>query len=250
MIKHLGQRPGFLGWLRLNNKDCAFVFQGATGPVMITWAPKGTSDYVDFSGPVSIVNPLSGLAYQDSSCTLTEAPIMIDNPPSALVEQAQANRTRPFLWDNDYSKARSVSVTFGDTNIEKGLHTQSAESIASDVVTYGGSSRSGSVPGGTVFMVDPSFLTYNRTPIQISIVVRRNAANDNAGFKLVYESTNGYKDCGWYTVPDNKDWHTVSWTITDPEFVSMWGYNFALNSDGNQYNNYCIQSVTVTKLAP
>ena len=75
------------------------------------------------------------------------------------------------------------------------------------------------------------------------------AANDDAGFKLVYESTTGYKDLGWYTVPDNKDWHTVSYKIMDDEFVSMWGYNFSLDSDGNTFNKYDIQSVTVTKLS-
>jgi len=78
--------------------------------------------------------------------------------------------------------------------------------------------------------------------------VRRNEANVNAGFKLVYESTNGYKNLGWYTVPDNKEWHTMSWKISDAQFVSSWGYNFSLDSDGNQYNKYYIQSVTVTKL--
>ena len=41
---------------------------------------------------------------------------------------------------------------------------------------------------------------------------------------------------------------TVTYKITDDEFVSMWGYNFSLNSDGDQYNKYDIQSVTVTKL--
>ncbi len=99
--------------------------------------------------------------------------------------------------------------------MEKGLHTQSAASISADVIAYGGGSSAGGVPGETVFMVDPNFLAYSQTPIEIKIVVRRNEANDNAGFKLVYESTNGYKDCGWYTVPDNKEWHTVTYKITD-----------------------------------
>ena len=43
-------------------------------------------------------------------------------------------------------------------------------------------------------------------------------------------------------------WHTMRWKITDPQFVAMWGYHFTLESDGNQYNKYYIQSVTVTKL--
>ena len=97
-------------------------------------------------------------------------------------------------------------------------------------------------------MVDPGFLSYTAAPVEVSIVVRRNEANDNAGFKFVYESTTGYKNFGWYTVPDNKEWHTIKWKITDAQFVSMWGFNFSLDSDGNQYNKYDIQSVTLTKL--
>jgi hypothetical protein len=79
--------------------------------------------------------------------------------------------------------------------------------------------------------------------------MRRNEANDNAGFKLNYESTTGYKNLGWYTVPDNKQWHTMKWKIDDAEFVNMYGFNFSLDSDGNKFNKYDIQSVTVTKLA-
>jgi hypothetical protein len=87
-------------------------------------------------------------------------------------------------------------------------------------------------------------------PIEIRVVVRRNAANNDAGFNLSYESTNGYRKPGWYSVPDNKQWHTKTWRVDDDEFVNMWGYNFALDSDGDRYNKYDIQSVTVTRLDP
>jgi hypothetical protein len=136
----------------------------------------------------------------------------------------------------------------GGPDPEKGLHTRAGAGVAAEVIAYGGSARAGSVPGGNVFMVDPNFLSYTPTPIEISVVVRRDEANDNSGFKLTYESTNGFKNCGWYTVPDNKEWHTVKWTLTDDEFVNMWGFNFSLDSDGNTYNKYYIRSVTVTKL--
>jgi hypothetical protein len=245
MIKYLGPHPAYIGWVLLNNKDYGFVFRGAKGPVMITWAEKGTTDNVDFVEAVSIVNPMTGHVAQASTCSLTEGPVIVDGPPSTIVMQAQGNRRKPFPWGGDYTNAQSVSVTFGQTNIEKGLHTQSAKSIAEDVVAYGGSARSGSIPGGTVFMVDPNFLSYNQTPIQISAVVRRNQANDSAALKMNYESTNGFKSTNWYTVPDNKDWHTATWTVTDAEFVSMWGYNFSFDSNGN----YFIKSVTVTKLS-
>ncbi len=152
----------------------------------------------------------------------------------------------------DYTTADSVSVTMGEKAVEKGLHTQGGDTVAADVLAYGGSARSGSIPGGNVFMVDPNFLSYTATPIRISVVVRRDAANDNAGFNLVYEAETpgAFKNAGtWYTVPDNKEWHTATWEVRDARFVSYWGYNFSLVSDGDQLNKYDIQSVTVTKLA-
>ncbi|MGC9942195.1 MAG: hypothetical protein ABSE48_10190 [Verrucomicrobiota bacterium] len=248
MIKYLGQHPAYLGWVLLNDKDYGFVFQGDRDPILITWAKKGTTDMVHFGRKVPVVEPLTGHTTQTDGYSLTEAPVIVDGAPEDLIQQARGNLTMPFPWDGDYTGAKSISVTYGPTNLEKGLHTQSAAAVAADVIAYGGSARAGGVPGGVVFMVDPNFLCYTATPIEISIVVRRDAANDNAGFKLNYESSSGYKNFGWYTVPDNKEWHTVKWKITDAQFVSMWGYNFSLDSDGNLYNKYDIQSVTVTKL--
>ena len=165
-----------------------------------------------------------------------------------MVKQAQANKLRPLPWGGDFSKAKSVSINLEGNVAEDGLHTLSGDAIGAAVVAYGGSGRAGNVPGGNAFVVDPQFLCYTSTPIEITAVVRRNPANDNAGFKLVYESTNGLKGLNWFTIPDNQQWHTVTWKLTDAQFVGMWGYNFTLESDGNQYNKYFIQSVTVRKL--
>jgi hypothetical protein len=126
----------------------------------------------------------------------------------------------------------------------------SGEALAKAVVAYGGSARAGNLPGGNLFVVDPAFLSYSTEPIEITVVVRRNEANDNAGFNLIYESTTGLKAAkpGWYTVPDNKTWHTMRWRTDDAQFVNYWGYNFSLSSDGDKFNKYYLQSVTVTKL--
>ncbi|MFA7345968.1 MAG: hypothetical protein WC003_16840, partial [Terrimicrobiaceae bacterium] len=136
---------------------------------------------------------------------------------------------------------------------EKGLHTQAGDEVAKAVLAYGGSARAGDVPGGNMFMIDPSFLSGDPVPVRISVVVRRNEANDEAGFKLIYESPNhrdGYKAApGWFAVPDNTQWHTATFDLDDAQFVNMYGYNFSLRSDGNKLNKYSIQSVTVTKLA-
>jgi hypothetical protein len=248
MIFYLGLHPEYLGWVLLNDRDYAFAFKGKTAPIFITWAPVGSTDQVSFEHLVQIVDPLTGNNSAVGTFKLTDAPTIILDAPDALLQKAKSNKGKPLPWGGDFSTAKSVSITFGTTNIEQGLHTQSATSIANDVIAYGGAARSGQVPGGNVFMVDPGFLSYTPTSIEISVTVRRNANNDNAGFKLNYESTHGYKNLGWYTVPDNKEWHTMKWKITDDEFVSMWGFNFSLDSDGNQFNKYDIQSVTVTKL--
>jgi len=107
----------------------------------------------------------------------------------------------------------------GATNDERGLHTLSGDAIAADVIAYGGPARAGSVPGWKCLCGRSRLSIVYERAIEITVVVRRNAANDNAGFKLVYESTDGFKNLGWYTVPDNKQWHAKTWRITDAEFV-------------------------------
>ena len=249
MILHLGEHPVYRGWVMLNQKHYGFVFKGSKGTVMVAWG-KGPADEVSFGKEVSIADPLTGTVKKAAKVSLTTAPVFILDVPEALLTQAVVSKGKPLPWGGDFAKADSVSLTMenGRQN-ERGLHTLSGDELAKAVVAYGGSARAGSVPGGNVFVVDPAFSSYTTEPLEITVVVRRNEANDNSGFKLDYESTTGLKTAksGWYTVPDNKQWHTVKWQIDDAQFVNYWGYNFALTSDGNTYNKYYLQSVTVTK---
>ncbi len=250
MIQHLGQHPVYLGWVMLNEKHYGFVFQGSKSTVLITWAYRGAVESVSFGQTVAVVDPVKGGMNRAESCDLTSSPVLVLDVPAELLKQAKLNLTKPLTWGGDFSQKKTVSLTMGEHAEEKGLHSRSGAAVAAAVVGYGGSARAGNVPGGNLFIVDPGFLSYNSVPIEISVVVRRNPANDNAGFKLVYESTTGFKTAGgWYTVPDNKEWHTVRWQVKDPQFVNYWGYNFSLVSDGEKYNKYFIQSVTVTKQA-
>jgi hypothetical protein len=250
MIRHLGPHPTYLGWVLLDDRHYGFVFRGAAGTVLATWASGGKAGVVEFGREVTIANPLTGNVVAARSYELTAAPVLVLGVPDPLVAQARANRGKPFPWGGDYTGAKSVSIEFGETTVEKGLHTRAGGAVAEAVVAYGGPARAGNVPGGSVFVVDPNFLSYESTPVEITAVVRRNPANDNAGFKLVYESPIGFKTAGtWYTIPDNRQWHTVRWRIDDPRFVNYWGFNFNLESDGDKYNKYFIKSVTVTKLA-
>ncbi len=243
MIRYLGPHPTYLGWVLFNDKDYGFVFKGAKTTVLATWASKATPDHVDFGHAVEIVDPSTGNSVEKSTYELTVKPILVIGAPPKLVRQAQADRHRPFPWGGDYTHARSVSVTMGPTVIEKGLHLQAGDAVAANVIAYGGSARSGDAPGGTVFMVDPNFLTYTPTPIEISAMVRRNPADDPAQLSLVYESTEGYKKAPVYEVPGNDHWFTASWKIYDSQFVSKWGFNFRFDP-----GKYYLKSVTVTKL--
>ena len=251
MIRHLGQHPVYQGWLLLNGRHHGFVFEGAKGRVLVAWGRKGTPDSMKTEKPVRVMDPLTGRITETDSVPLTVAPVLVLDVPPALAREAVANINKPLHWGGDFSRERAVSITMEGGQVERGLHVLSGDATAQAVVAYGGSARAGNIPGGNLFAVDPAFLSYTTEPIEITAVVRRNEANDNAGFKLVYESPDGFKTAktGWYTIPDNQRWHTVTWKIDDPQFVNYWGYNFALESDGNQYNKYYIRSVTVTKTA-
>ena len=252
MIRHLGQRPAYLGWLQLLGRHPAFLFQGARTTVLVAWGKRDTADEVRFSREVEWIDPLAGASFKADRHTLGVAPLLILGVPEELAKEAAVNCGKPFPWGGDYTRCTSVSLTTGANQEEDGLHTLSGESVERAVVAYGGSARAGNVPGGNLFIVDPGFLSYASEPIEIAVTVRRNEANDNAGFKLVYEAATlaGFKTAaaGWYTIPDNKSWHTVRFRIDDPRFVNYWGYNFALESDGNTYNRYLLKNVTVTKL--
>ena len=247
LVKLLGRHPGYLGWVLFNNKHYGFVFQGAKGPALVTWAATSTPDSINFGRSVQVIDPQTSKISQATTYKLTLAPILVDGVPEALVAQAKANKGKPFPWGGDYSNAKSVSVTFADKYEEKGLHTMAGDAIAADVLAYGGNQRAGELPkGGNVFYVDPNFLSYTSVPIEITAMVKRNPNNDAARISLEYESNCtplAYKKVAPYEIPDNKEWHKATWKITDSQFVGTWAFNFRLNT-----GKYHIQSVTVTKL--
>lgn len=249
LIQYLGARPKYLGWLLLNNQDYGFVFQGASTTVLVTWSPPGATDTVNFGQSVQIIDPQTGTVTNASTYALTNAPILVNGVPSSLVTQAQNNAGRPFPWGGDYSNASTVSVTMGSPNTDQGLHQLYADATSAAVTAYGGPARYCAAAGAQSFTVDPNFLSYTTTPIEITAVVRRDSANDNAGFNLKYESASGWKATGsWYTVPGNGQWYTNKWVINDAQFVGKWAFNFSFDSDSTSLSKYYVQSVSVRKL--
>lgn len=247
MLLHLGPNPQYLGWVLIEGRHYGFAFRGPAGPVLVAWAQAKSSSPLSLPAPAKALDALTG----DERTEITNVPVIILDPPAPLLDQAASNMGRRLPWGGDFSASKSVSLRYADGRTEaRGLHALSGDAIAGAVTAYGGSARAGEVPGGNVFAVDPAFLSYTTQPIEITVVVRRNEANENSGFKLSYESTSGLKNAkaGWYTVPDNKKWHVMRWRVDDAQFVNYWGYNFALVSDGPKFAKYYLQSVTVTKL--
>jgi polysaccharide biosynthesis protein PslG len=251
LTRHLGATPRYEGWVLLGGNDYGFVFEGAASTVMALWARPGTVDEVSLGATVRIVDPLTGATVEGDSYSLSSVPVLVLDVPPAMLENAQANKGLPVPGRDgcDYSAATSVWATMGSPNVERGLHHVSADAGSTPAVAYGVPARDCGKGAGQSFTVDPGFLSYTAEPIVVTVVVRRNEANDNAGFNLWYESATGWRNTGgWYTIPGNDQWYTQSWTLPDPQFVGKWGYHFALNSDSPM--SYYLRSITVSKVVP
>jgi hypothetical protein len=244
MIKQMGTSPEYLGWVMPRGRDYGFVFRGEGKTVLVIWAPGGAKDEIIFGKDVQVTDPLTGKTNTSRLAELTSSPLLVNDPPANLLAKAQQNILSPFPWDGDFSRAKSVYVRMGSRTVEKGLHAQQGDAIRADVIAYGGGARAGNVAGGPVFIVDPNFLSYTGTPIEITAVVRRDPQNHPANLALEYESASGYRKLPAFVIPGNAKWYTVRWTIADAQFVSKWVFNFRFD-----VGDYYIKSVSVTKVS-
>ena len=245
----LGATPVYQGWLQLNSQDYGFVFNTGTSAAMALWAPPGVSDSVTFSASVQVVNPQTEAVTTlpaGSVLTLTNLPVLITGLPADLLATAQANKALPFPWKGNYTGVSSVGIQMGNPNVETGLHQMGAAGFARPTV-QGAVVEDVSSASGQNYDVDPNFLTSTPVKLQVTVVVM--AKDSSAGFNFKYESLNGWGNIGWNGIPNDSQWHTLTFTPTDDAFVSIWGYNFQLNSDSTAQSHYYLKSVTV-KILP
>lgn len=251
LIATVGRHPTSLGWVMFNDKHYGFMIQGAKGPVLATWTSTRNPDDVDFGQAVDILDPMTGATTKAAQYHLTLMPVLITNVPEKLVAQAKANKSKPMPWGGDYSNAKSVSVTYTGKYEEKGLHTMAGDSIAADVLAYGGNMRSGEMPkGGNVFYIDPNFLSYDTVPVKITALVKRNENNDPIRLDIEYEHVGmlrgeDYKRTEPQDVPEGNEWHKLTWRIDDCQFTGTWAFHFRLGADPKKYR---MQNLTVTRL--
>ncbi len=250
LTTQLGPSPVYVGWLLLNSNNYAFVFQGATNSVMAAWTPPNTTDTITFAQTVRTLDPVSGNMADTTAYVLSNAPVLFLGVPPGMLAQAQTNRTQPFPWNGNYSSASAVSTTMGSPNLDRGLHQLNADATSTAVTLPDGPARDCSKGSAVSFTVDPNFLSYTHASIRISAIVRKISAADNPGFNLKYESATGRKGIGWNSVPGADRWYTLTWTISDDEFVGNWAYHFSFDSDSTNYSRYYLQQVIVTNLVP
>ena len=251
----LGAAPQYQGWLQLNGQDDGFVFQAATTSVMALWAPLAATDNISFDSNVQVENPLTGsitTLVANTSLALTNAPILILGVPTSLLAQAQANQNHPFPWGGDYSNASSVSILLGTVNTDSGLHELSPNQTSQAVTAYGSPARLVNDSYADIyqdFEVDPNFISYLPSTVEITVVARRDPNDDPASFQIGYESTTGILQQtteGSWAIPGNDQWYSHTFTITDAEFDSKWGFNFFLNSVSPSNGEFFVQSISVS----
>lgn len=252
MIAAMGQHPRPLGWVTPAKDVYGFVFMNGDTSLMVAWVPAKRRGALAFSREVSFVNLVTGDRGRTREHEVDGSPVCYSNIPENMVKAATPVSQSLPPWPGDpgrYAGAKSVEIDYAKTPAERGLHTQAGAAVSEAIVAYGGSARAGDIPGGALFVVDPAFLSYDSVPLHITAEVRRKDPAVNAGFKLVYEGTGGFKTAGdWKTIPADDQWHTMSWDIPDPCFVNYWGYNFRLESDGNVFNKYDIRRIVVEKI--
>ncbi|WP_193213035.1 hypothetical protein [Luteolibacter marinus] len=251
MIAAMGQHPEPLGWVVPAEGVYGFVFKNGKTPLMVAWAPAKGRGTVKFPGPVDFENLVSGNKGKVSEWEIDGTPVCFRGIPEGLVKSATPVSQALPPWPGDpgrYGDATAVEIDPSKNPAERGLHTRGGDAVSHAIVAYGGSARAGDAPGGALYVVDPAFLSYDQVPLRITAEVRRKDPAVNAGFKLVYESPEGFKTAGgWKTVPEEDQWHTMTWDIPDPCFVNYWGYNFRLESDGNEFNKYYVRRIKVEK---
>jgi hypothetical protein len=256
LTTYLGTNPQYQGWLQLNDTDDGFVFQGATTSVMALWAQPNATDNVSFNTNVQVVNPSTGASsalVAGSSLSLTNAPVLIVGVPADLLGQAQSNKNHPFPWGGNNSNASSVSIQLGAVNAQSGIVQLNANETSKGVAVYGSSARLSNDSYSDIyqdFEVDPNFISYSPSTVYITVVARRDANDDPAGFNVGYESTSGLLNntaSGWWSIPGNDQWYSHTFSVSDAEFDSKWAFNFDIDSDTPANGQFYIQSVTVTK---
>lgn len=251
LTEYLGDKPSFRGWVKLDGEHLGYVFMGAPERhggqvVVVAWSgPDGSDIDQALLGPVQQLDGSTGALSWVDSVRLSPAPTLLvadlaaDGQGAAWLASAEAQCGQPFPWGGDYSNKQAVTMrptTARRSLNEKGLHPLTPAYRVNDqglwvmdVASTGLSVQK--------FAVDPNFLPWSPTspPLLVTAQIRRSpGATLPVKLHLEFESRRGVNALpsggGSVSLKDSS-WHTVQWTLPDPQFAGTWGYHFALVHD-------------------
>jgi polysaccharide biosynthesis protein PslG len=227
----LGEAPKSAGWLNLDG-GYGFLFDVNGKYALAAWAAKNSNIDVAFAGDVSVSDLASAARALPAGAKLhlSDVPQLITDVPAPLVQQARSNMSKPYPWGGDIAQSQVVTARLRETNIENGV-----KQVNLGTTFFGEDWRRTDIARAdgeghyVYFLVDPQFVPYGSRNFRITAVVRRVAADKVAGLSLNYESQTGYINSPYINIPEDENWHELSWTIADANFVGGWGWNFRLN---------------------
>lgn len=251
MAALLGTVPQYQGWLTLNSDATGFgfVFQGTSSAVLVAWMPAGRAGTTTFPVAVQVTDPKTNATTTlaaGQTLNLTDSAVLVSGLPSSLVTQAQANAAQPFPWGGNYAAASAVSIDLGPNNASNGVEQRHVSNTVPHTFSDGTTGQKMNAPGvsgGTDinFAVHPSFASATQKTFYVRVTARRLTTNVNyAGMNFFYQAYdpalwNPYVAAsgGWWSLPNDLNWHTKTWQITNACFTRMWGYDFFFRVDGS-----------------
>jgi len=247
LISTLGPEPTSAGWLSLGEGGYGFVFDTQKGAVLAGWSPVKREINLTFEKDVRVLD-LTGrtsLLPVGKTLTLTKEPVLITDLPPALIDEARAQRSKPYPWA--VSQSRAVMALLKADNVDNGVKQIRTDTTIADAgwrrTDFSRSDKEGHY---VYFSVGPQFVPFGTTTLEITAVVRRVAPDKVAGMSLDYESNRGYVSSDYRDIAGDDGWQELSWKVQDANFVGAWGWNFRLNAISSP-NEFLIKEVRVKR---
>jgi len=249
LTKTLGPQPVAAGWLNIGDGGYGFLFEAKERKVLAVWAPRGRTVGMTLSNDVTRLD-LEGNETSIKAGTrldFTDVPMLITDVPADLAQQARSNRSKSYPWDGDFAQSQVVTAQLRSVNVENGVKQINTQTTSAD---QSWRKLDFSIPGGeghyVYFSVSPQFAPYGTKKLEITAVVKRISPDKLAGLSLDYESQKSYVNRDYFNIPESDTWHEISWTVTDANFVSAWGWNFRVNAISSP-NEFLIREIRVKK---
>jgi polysaccharide biosynthesis protein PslG len=227
----LGKAPKSAGWLNLDG-GYGFMFDANGKYVLAAWAGQNSNIDVGFAGDVRVSDLKSAprVLTKGTKLHLSDFPQLITSVPASLVHQAQSNLSKPYPWGGNVAHSKVVTSRLRVANVENGVRQVNIDTtLPGEEWRRTDISRADAEGHYVYFLVDSQFVPYGSRNLRITAVVRRVAADKLAGLSLNYESQKGYVNSTYINIPEDENWHELSWTVADANFVGAWGWNFRLN---------------------